>query len=172
MSHVLLKELKDKIQEADQIKAKLVEDLKPKFKEIFEPIFAKWPELFAIKWNQYTPYFNDGETCYFGVNNLDFALKGFDGNEEDTEDASDWSFDDIFCDFYLKDEDDYCVKFRTQATETFGSLDRYKEFKADQEAVQKEFRDLPEDVLQDLFGDHAEIIVTRKGLDVTEYEHD
>lgn len=31
-------------------------------------IFAKYPKLKSFGWTQYTPYFNDGDACYFGVN--------------------------------------------------------------------------------------------------------
>jgi hypothetical protein len=30
-------------------------------------IFDKHPALSSFGWTQYTPYFNDGEACYFGV---------------------------------------------------------------------------------------------------------
>lgn len=28
-------------------------------------IFAKYPDLVSISWVAYTPYFNDGDTCYY-----------------------------------------------------------------------------------------------------------
>ena len=36
-------------------------------KASFVEFFAAHPEAAAIQWRQYTPYFNDGEACYFGV---------------------------------------------------------------------------------------------------------
>lgn len=43
-------------------------------------IFAKHPKLESFSWRQYTPYFNDGDTCYFSVRNDEVDLK-FDGEE-------------------------------------------------------------------------------------------
>ena len=37
-------------------------------KEEFKEFFKKVPEVKVIKWAQYTPYFNDGDACIFGVN--------------------------------------------------------------------------------------------------------
>lgn len=34
----------------------------------FTKLFAAVPTLQAVKWTQYTPYFNDGDACVFGVN--------------------------------------------------------------------------------------------------------
>lgn len=33
----------------------------------FTYIFDKYPELDTVSWNQYTPWFNDGEACEFSV---------------------------------------------------------------------------------------------------------
>lgn len=37
------------------------------FKEFLKEWFEKNPEVYGVKWRQYTPYFNDGEPCEFGV---------------------------------------------------------------------------------------------------------
>lgn len=36
--------------------------------EGFAEVFAKYPKLISFSWNQYTPYFNDGDECTFRVN--------------------------------------------------------------------------------------------------------
>ena len=36
--------------------------------EGFTEVFAKYPKLLSFSWNQYTPYFNDGDECTFRVN--------------------------------------------------------------------------------------------------------
>jgi hypothetical protein len=33
-------------------------------------LFTAYPNVKAIGWTQYTPYFNDGEPCVFSVNDL------------------------------------------------------------------------------------------------------
>lgn len=40
------------------------------FYEEFKPLFEKYPEVETVSWTQYTPYFNDGDTCEFGVHEI------------------------------------------------------------------------------------------------------
>jgi hypothetical protein len=44
-------------------------------------IFAKYPDLISISWVAYTPYFNDGDTCYYRSRhnhpNLEGDLKNY-----------------------------------------------------------------------------------------------
>lgn len=44
--------------------------------------FDACPEVEAITWTQYTPYFNDGESCEFSVHDKYFILVG----DEDPDD--------------------------------------------------------------------------------------
>jgi len=57
---------------ADQI-AKLKEEYQKEAKKLFQKgikeLFEKIDGLKSFSWTQYTPYFNDGEACEFGVNN-------------------------------------------------------------------------------------------------------
>ena len=43
------------------------------FKETTKEFFEKNPGIKAIVWAQFTPYFNDGDTCEFGVNDPTFT---------------------------------------------------------------------------------------------------
>lgn len=67
----MLDELKAKLKEYSDERAKLLETHAKKGEEIleegFKSIFDKYPELKSFSWRQYTPYFNDGDTCTFGV---------------------------------------------------------------------------------------------------------
>lgn len=51
----------------DEAMVALRRDGEAALKASFVEFFAAYPEVEAIKWQQYTPYFNDGEACYFGV---------------------------------------------------------------------------------------------------------
>lgn len=44
-------------------------------------LFESHPELQSFSWTQYTPYFNDGEECVFGVNVDDPDINGIEGYE-------------------------------------------------------------------------------------------
>lgn len=57
------------------------------FKILDEEVFKKYPDIKNIGWTQYTPYFNDGEPCEFGVNTYGESIyingePGYDLSEE------------------------------------------------------------------------------------------
>lgn len=55
------------------------------FQEEFLNPFLAEPRLLGVCWEQYTPYFNDGDTCEFGVYGKGIKLLGAeDHNPEDT----------------------------------------------------------------------------------------
>lgn len=39
-------------------------------KAFFKDYFEAHPEIYGVKWEQYTPYFNDGEACIFGLGSV------------------------------------------------------------------------------------------------------
>lgn len=43
---------------------------------LIKNIFAAHVEIKAVAWDQYTPYFNDGDACEFGVYERQFELEG------------------------------------------------------------------------------------------------
>lgn len=75
---------------AEQIRAakaeyqRLVMDLgKEAVREQLQGLFDAHPELEAVHWSQYTPYFNDGEPCTFGLNQVYYKLRGQDTGGDD-----------------------------------------------------------------------------------------
>ncbi len=111
--------------------------------DAFKAVFDAYPEILAVKWAQYTPYFNDGEPCEFSVG--EFYVKK-DGPEPD----GGYDDEDGFC--YLSYSD------KTAVTEAVRGLHR----------TANEL----EDVFKETFGDHAEVVATREGFGVEEYSHD
>ena len=60
-----LSETRTKINE---LKNELVQQSYDIFTDLQKEIFTKYPELESFGWSQYTPYFNDGDTCVFSAN--------------------------------------------------------------------------------------------------------
>lgn len=146
----VLSELKVKGDEFAQLKASLVNQLRPKFKELFLPFLQKWDQVKFFRWTQYTPFYNDGDPCVFNVHDL----YGYtDGDDPDASEGTVYGWSGTK---YLEPQ--------------FG--DKAGEVLSDFKALTKEFGNIPKDVMQDLFGDHAQITVTREGIDVAEYSHD
>lgn len=119
-------------------------------KETFMTFFTENPTAEAIKWNQYTPYFNDGDECTFRLG--DFTIKIFGVTEQKYGESF---FDDYdFKPEYIKD-----------------SLKGHENVGTNLAKFEKLFKD-QDDLLKMIFGDHVEVIATREGFDVEEFEHE
>lgn len=123
---------------------KLKEQGEAAVKDAFKDLFDAYPELRSVVWTQYTPYFNDGDTCEFSVREFDITINGKD------------------------DEDDY------NYGESLYDLKRSQNPREVElaKAVRALENELPGDVLEAVFGDHCKIVAKREGFQVDEYEHD
>jgi len=59
--------IKAKIQDIDNQRKALIEEIRKDFFPILKPVFDKYPDAQKVSWRQYTPYFNDGDECIFGM---------------------------------------------------------------------------------------------------------
>lgn len=118
------------------------------FREGSQDIFDAFPTVKSFSWTQYTPYFNDGEECVFGVNDY-FQVELEDGTElEEVCDNPYWRQRKIDAGEELTLEDNLGVAL----SELVGGID--------------------DDTMKSLFGDHVRITVNREGIDTEYYEHD
>ncbi len=127
---------------------KVAELGKKAINEVIQAFFKANPKIKAIQWEQYTPYFNDGDTCSFGVCEIKVS---FDGEE-----------------FY----DQYDSKDALEAA-GIPKADQSK-FWDRMAKLDSKFSSV-EDIMEDAFGDHVQVTVTNdENLTVTieEYEHD
>jgi hypothetical protein len=106
------------------------------------------PEVAALRWSQYTPYFNDGDPCVFSVGELYYKLVGGDEEAGDEEDGF-----------------EYLSSYGKPAE--FAQQPWYKALEELSSALSGS-----EDELLAAFGDHVQVIVTKAGVDVEEYSHD
>ncbi len=111
--------------------------------------FNTHPEVLAIRWRQYTPYFNDGDACQFHVDgNVQAKVDVAVATAMDPEDAD--------------DEDGWWSQY---------SLDSKSQLCKDLQELGNVLEEL-EDALLASFGDHAEVTMTRIEATVEEYSHD
>jgi hypothetical protein len=178
----LFQELRDL---KDAYDKKLSEAGEEAVKDAFKDVFDKFPEISEIAWCQYTPYFNDGDPCYFSVHDFDVRL----GSSEDmdakikakraeaksAEEAGNQELAES-----LEAEAEDLQEQADELEDSYGygeslyvlgrSNDpRVKEVVA---AVKSLANELPSDVLEVVFGDHVRITATRKGFSITEKDHD
>lgn len=102
----------------------------------------------AVRWQQYTPYFNDGEACTFRVHDPEFKLTDEFVKSSGKDLVSD--YDDLWYDSWSisYNEMDACT------------------------GLSKFIQGIPEEVMEAAFGDHVEIEVSRTGFTVDEVSHD
>jgi len=106
-------------------------------------LFTCYPELGAVRWRQYTPYFNDGDECVFGVHEVEFLKAG----QEESDDGE-WT--------YLWSNDKGGLSDAAHASLL---------------TLNQQIQDM-EEVLHAAFGDHVQVIVKKDGVTVEEYSHD
>lgn len=128
----------------------------------------------ALQWHQYTPYFNDGDPCTFNVY-ADYDLFKFEDTPEDSGEMEQGFVDaDAFRPAGLYGYQDGIVDGPRrwewiQHDPDEKPSERYITTSRFQKVITSGEHDLK---LLELFGDHAEIRITRDGIDVDSYSHD
>lgn len=139
-----------------------MEELVPYFRAAFEK------GIKAISWRQYTPFFNDGEPCEFGVGDISYTsnpavaaawLNEEYGDEDDRYDEQRNIIKDFVpTDFYSYEE---------PWSEKYPHPDGFKKGDITFPNM-SEF----EQVLNETFGDHTTVVVTPERVVQYEYEHE
>lgn len=60
--------------EINALKLQHEEKIRTTLRPLFDEFFRQYPQVYALTWTQYTPYFNDGEECTFRVHDLYYVL--------------------------------------------------------------------------------------------------
>lgn len=84
-----LEQLKEMRAKMDALKTEEMKIARSVFDEMCKAVFVKHPELTSFSWTQYTPGFNDGDPCYFGVHDVR-SLNDVDLWDIEEEDYEKW----------------------------------------------------------------------------------
>lgn len=157
MSAKTIKNLKERMAE---VRAEMKRVGHDALQEAFDDFFAKVPEAEAITWTQYTPYFNDGDTCEFGVHEMCLKLSAKARNdllgiEEDEVDHEEWLDNK-----WESDESDLDDLENARGPEIAALFNE----------LVSDIQD--EDLFLATFGDHVAVTVTRDGIRTDDYSHD
>ncbi len=138
--------LEEVVNEYDDALRQLKKRVESVFHDNFMNFFASNPKIYGITWSQYTPYFNDGDTCYFRTEEMHVL-----GSEEELEEARNGSSPYNFSSTYdLRDKPDM-----QSVVDFLATLDK-----------------MPSEVMEGMFGDGVQVVASRDGFKVFEYEHD
>ena len=154
--------LKEKQEEIKKLKREMVEASNKIFTELTKSIFEENPKLKSFGWNQYTPYFNDGDTCTFSVNTDYIYING------DSVDESDWINETKITNYGTWNREKRQYEGRTEVP----NLDYDPELSKVNDEIKEFLRNFDNDFFMSQFGDHAEVTITAEGVSVDEYEHD
>jgi hypothetical protein len=165
----LHKELQKQIKEA---RKKIKVEAQSIIKGVFDEFFEKHPNVYAIGWTQYTPYWQDGEECTFRVNEIKLFLSK-DSQEEDEDDYHEGD-QELLRDraYYAKDGDqEELAKIDAKIAQA-GGIDAYKAIVKDFGVVTKILEAIENEYMEMLYGDHVSVLYTKKGVKVEEYDHE
>jgi len=161
----------------DLLRAEYKETAATMFGEVSQQLFDQYPTLLSFSWTQYTPYFNDGDSCTFSAN-TDYLRYEFSDTERSTGEKDEYDDDN--------EGEEYNAETlrRRKERAPLGLLlyDSYpaggiaqplNEHEEIALAVGEFVQQFDEEILQDMFGDHVRVVVKRDGtVDADEYEHD
>jgi hypothetical protein len=123
----------------------------------------KHEEVLGVSWRQYTPYFNDGDACIFGVYDVEEILLASNPDEwqEIEELTTDYWFEKVpkpggpswSFDYVKRPIEGFVMPAWADAVNNFAPS-RYEE------------------ALLEAFGDHAQVFAKREGFEIEYYDHD
>ena len=178
------KKLKNKIEktqnEIEKLRTQLNKDGEKLFQVSCKEIFNKH-DFKSFAWTQYTPHRNDGDECTFHAHTDSIYIDG----EEDEEDY--YNLENFIKDLKQKDKSikklEEELKSSKQDWEINSKKERIKQLNsANLEDVEKRYEFLKDvidlletidsDTFQEMFGDHAKVVVSKNNVEVESYEHD
>lgn len=170
-----------------ELEKQITEQAKEVFSSVSKEIFQKYGDkIGCFKWSQYTPYFNDGEACTFRKGDV-WIFTPADAADEDLryEEGSEafnsgyGENDKLSKTLYRKKGETYVTsgtwmsKERLERDyEPFENPNFDPEYGEPYTAVHDLCKLIDDDTALALFGDHVEIIVTKDGVEVEDYDHD
>jgi hypothetical protein len=174
-------EVKQIVAEFETAKTTFEERMKGTFAQIFKTFFEHYPEIKAVGWTQYTPYFNDGEECIFNVH--DFWFIDENGIDEAEGGARGYELEELSLkSAYSQKPSAYTYKYRDEYPEYDEQIKRYEDAVANNpryyevtkgiDELDSLLRSIPDEIFQSSFGDHVSVLAKADGIEVEEYEHD
>ena len=151
-----LEKIKAELAAFEEKKKTFTEELQKEFPSMFKELFEKSDKIQSFGWTQYTPFFNDGDSCEFGVHVDDPYING------EYIDECEWYSWKVK--YYLKNGE--YPELANDSSIDMKACELVREFI-------DTINSIPEEMLKDLFGDHALITIYKSGeIEVEEYDHD
>lgn len=166
MFDAVTKELDVLKNELSALREKFSDAGKKAFSAALKLFMDAHPEVQAIRWQQYTPYFNDGDACVFGIYEPEVSLAPASAEEDVDEDDS-YDDDEEF-------QDTWSLGYYCNGSARKGAVPpEVKKLQDDLQSLYSIMQDA-EDAMEEAFGDHVEVTYRRGAaeVEVDEYSHD
>lgn len=163
--------LADLKKKQEELRKQIQEQAQVVFNDASKALFAEFPKLKAFGWRQYTPYFNDGETCEFSAHTGDPLIQFGDDEElddfcfRDTERVPDGTKQEKNWRGVMQTVTIYKTVPRVNSPELIEKNEAYK-------SVQEFLSIFNDDDMEQMFGDHVRVTVTAQGATKEDYDHD
>jgi hypothetical protein len=154
--------LREKQEEIKKLKEEMLVASNKIFTDLTKTIFEDHPRVNSFGWHQFTPYFNDGDTCTFSVNTDYIYING------ESVDESDWINETKITNYGTWNREKRQYEGRTEVP----NFNYDKELVAACDEIREFLSNFDNDFFMSQFGDHAEITITAEGVSVDEYEHE
>jgi hypothetical protein len=136
-------------------------------------VFDDMPEVAGIGWTQYTPYFMDGEPCEFSVNDFwPIWSKEVWRKHRKPRDGEDFVLEDEGNEYYDELYEEYASTRGWHLDDANSELDIPDVFEKKFHSAISLFGQIPDDVYNDMFGDHVAVTATRDKIETEEWGHD
>ena len=151
---------KDKIENYRQTVSSLKAELCAGISEELQAAVKNSKYIKAVRFEAYTPYFNDGEPCIYRVHE---PRVQFFNQDEDIE---------------TEYEDGFISPWDLEYTweNGWGSKRIYKEGSEEKgqalEEIHALITSIPKEIIEDAYGDGVQVTITADGVTVEEYDHD
>jgi hypothetical protein len=154
-------EFKDLKKQMANAKKTMQETAQRLFTEMSADLFKKHPNLLSFAWQQYTPYWNDGDTCTFS------ALTEYPTVTIQAEDGIKVRHNENYGETVWLDPED-------EEIEHVADSEKYeKEIEKVSGKVADFLQNFEDEDLEIMFGDHMEITVHANGkVDTESYDHE
>lgn len=127
------------------------------FKKAFLAFFEQNPEVTAVGWRQYTPYFNDGDTCEFST----YVPYAWVTNAKDLENLQPYGE-------YAGEDEGVWIDNPDHGDHG----DVPPSVTKNAEALRKLLVSVSDDMYKEMFGDHVTVTATREGFEVNDHNHE
>lgn len=141
-----LDKVKNLVSEIQDKQATLNKECQKVLEGAFKEIFEKYPKLNTFSFKQYTDYWADGDPVSFSVHSYPESI-----------DINGYNLDNVDCD----EEENVIEHFGMNETEVETITEEISEL----------LQHIPEDTMLSIYGDHAEVVVSRTGTVVEDYSN-